>query len=79
MDMPRILLRAREADEAVGGTAYGVRLVLAATFAAVLWNEYKGRVTTKAPWSNWTLLLSGVSLSSSAPHLHPERNYPPEC
>lgn len=64
MDTPEILLHAREALDPVGGTAYAVRVLLALTFVAVLWSEYRGRTPTAAPWSAWALVSSGVSLSS---------------
>lgn len=63
MAAPEVFLHVREAPDPVGGTAYAVRILLALTFAAVLWSEYSGRTPTAAPWSAWTLATSGVSPS----------------
>lgn len=69
MDRPEILLYAREALDPVGGTAYAVRILLALTFVAVLWSEYRGRTPTAAPWSTWALVSSGVGPSSQTQSL----------
>ena len=63
MNTPEIILHARELPDPVGGMAYAMRILLALTFAAVLWSEYRGRTPTAAPWSTWALVTSGVSSS----------------
>lgn len=65
MNASEIVLRVREVPdpEVVGGTAYGIRLVLALAFGVVGWSEFRGRTVATHAWSIWTLLASGVSLS----------------
>lgn len=77
MNASEIVLRVREVPdpEVVGGTAYGIRIVLALAFGVVGWSEFRGRTVATHAWSIWTLLASGVSLilcNRPSPQLLPE-------
>lgn len=78
MNASEIVLRVREVPdpEVVGGTAYGIRVVLALAFGVVGWSEFRGRTVATHAWSIWTLLASGVSLSPSPSNPQSTRHYP---
>lgn len=77
MNASEIVLRVREVPdpELVGGTAYGIRVVLALAFGVVGWSEFRGRTVATHAWSTWTLLASGVSLILYKP---PRPDYSPK-